>query len=286
MGFSKVKTFLFLHPMNPLEISVIVSTYNAEEWLEKVLWGFETQTYQNFELIIADDGSGPKTKSLIDDLSQKLTYPIVHVWQEDEGFQKSRILNKALKACRGNYVVMTDGDCIPRPDFLQVHYDRRKPGHFLSGGYFMLPMTTSKAIQIGDITSSICFNLAWLKENGVPSSRKNLKLTATGKLADFLNWITPTKATWNGHNASGWLSDLLEANGFDERMQYGGQDRELGERLMNKGVKGIQIRYSAICIHLDHKRGYKTPESLRKNRAIRDETIRSKSTFTPYGIRT
>ena len=83
---------------------------------------------------------------------------------------------------------------------------------------------------------------AWLKENGVPSSRTNLKLTATGKLADFLNWITPTKATWNGHNASGWLSDLLEANGFDERMQYGGQDRELGERLMNKGVKGIQIR--------------------------------------------
>ena len=65
--------------MNPLEISVIVSTYNAEEWLEKVLWGFEIQTYQNFELIIADDGSGPKTKSLIDDLSQKLTYPIVHV---------------------------------------------------------------------------------------------------------------------------------------------------------------------------------------------------------------
>ncbi|MEL0308554.1 MAG: glycosyl transferase family 2, partial [Flavobacteriaceae bacterium] len=158
--------------------------------------------------------------------------------------------------------------------------------HFLSGGYFMLPMTTSKAIQIADITSSICFNPAWLKENGVPSSRKNLKLTATGKLADFLNWITPTKATWNGHNASGWLSDILEVNGFDERMQYGGQDRELGERLMNKGVKGIQIRYSAICIHLDHKRGYKTPESLRKNRAIRDETIRSKSTFTPYGIRT
>ncbi|MEK9583685.1 MAG: glycosyltransferase, partial [Flavobacteriaceae bacterium] len=185
--------------MNPLEISVIVSTYNAEEWLEKVLWGFEFQTYRNFELIIADDGSGPKTKLLIDDLSQKLGYPMVHVWQEDEGFQKSRILNKALKACRGNYVVMTDGDCIPRPDFLQVHYDRSKPGHFLSGGYFMLPMTTSKAIQIADITSSICFNPPWLKENGVPSSRKNLKLTATGKWADFLNWITPTKATWNGH---------------------------------------------------------------------------------------
>ena len=58
-------------------------------------------------------------------------------------------------------------------------------------------------------------------------------------------------------------------NGFNENMQYGGQDRELGERLVNYGIKGKQIRYSAICIHLDHKRGYNTPESIAKNRSIR-----------------
>lgn len=73
-------------------------------------------------------------------------------------------------------------------------------------------------------------------------------------------------------------------NGFNEQMQYGGQDRELGERLMNKGIKGKQIRYSAVCIHLEHKRGYKTLESIRKNKMIRKETKLQKRVWTEYGI--
>ena len=63
----------------------------------------------------------------------------------------------------------------------------------------------------------------------MPASFKNNKLTATGFKRWALNTFTPTKASWNGHNASGWLSDILAVNGFDERMQYGGQDREFGE---------------------------------------------------------
>jgi glycosyltransferase involved in cell wall biosynthesis len=39
------------------KISIIVSTYNAEEWLKKVLWGFEQQIFKDFEVVIADDGS-------------------------------------------------------------------------------------------------------------------------------------------------------------------------------------------------------------------------------------
>ena len=90
--------------MNPNEtelpkISVIISTYNAEEWLKKVLWGFNCQLFKDFEVVIADDGSGPKTKELLEELSAKVFYNIVHVWQEDDGFQKSRILNKAIEAC-------------------------------------------------------------------------------------------------------------------------------------------------------------------------------------------
>lgn len=271
--------------MNAIEISVIVSTYNAERWLEKVLWGFEMQKFRAFELIVADDGSNEKTRELITRLSAVLTYPILHVWQEDEGFQKSRILNKALLACNAPYVVMTDGDCIPRNDFLTIHFDKRRQGCFLSGGYFMLPMSTSELISTHDIQNQRCFNRSWLVKHGVGQSHKNLKLSAKGRLSELLNRLTPTKATWNGHNASGWLADILAVNGFDERMQYGGQDRELGERLVNYGIKGLQIRYSAICIHLDHKRGYKTPESLKKNRAIRDATVRDKSVFTPFGIK-
>ncbi|NER15515.1 glycosyltransferase [Leptobacterium flavescens] len=270
--------------MENVQISVIISTYNAEEWLEKVLWGYHKQEFKNFEVVIADDGSGPKTKQLIDGMKNELSYPLVHVWQEDDGFQKSRILNKAIVACRGEYIVMSDGDCIPRPDFLSVHDTYREEGYFLSGGYFMLPMDISKLISKEDILTGKCFDIDWLKKNGLKSTFKNNKLTSTGSKSKFLNFITPTNASWNGHNASGWKKDIVAVNGMDERMQYGGQDRELGERLFNYGIKSKQIRYSAVCVHLDHKRGYKTPESIAKNQAIRKNTRDNKAAWTEHGI--
>ena len=109
-------------------------------------------------------------------------------------------------------------------------------------------------------------------------------MTAGKRLAKVLNAVTPTNASWNGHNASGWKADLIAVNGFDERMQYGGQDRELGERLMNYGIKSKQIRYSAVCIHLDHPRGYKNQESIDKNRAIRSTTRDEKRVWTDFGL--
>lgn len=270
--------------MEKPEISVVISTYNSEAWLEKVLWGYDAQLFKDFEVVIADDGSGPETKKLITQLKNKVSYPIVHVWQEDEGFQKSKILNKAVIACKADYIVMSDGDCIPRKDFLNVHEKYKKRGYFLSGGYFMLPMDISKTITREDILTGKCFDIDWLKKQGLKSSFKNNKLTSRGFKSRFLNFITPTSASWNGHNASGWKKDIIAINGFDERMQYGGQDRELGERLFNLGIKSRQIRYSAVCVHLDHKRGYKTPESIKKNKAIRKNTKDSRSTWTSYGI--
>ena len=266
------------------KISVIISTYNSEEWLEKVLWGFNYQIFKDFEVVIADDGSGPKTKQLLRRLQDEVFYDIVHVWQEDDGFQKSRILNKAIVACNADYIIMTDGDCIPREDFVEVHYINKEQGFFISGGYYMLPMNISKMITKEDIEMQRCFNISWLKDKGIPKTFKNNKLTARGVISWFLNTVTPTNASWNGHNSSGWKKDILNVNGFDERMQYGGQDRELGERLFNFGIRSKQLRYSAVCVHLDHKRGYKTPESIAKNRAIRKETKMEKVVWTHYGI--
>lgn len=266
------------------KISVIVSTYNSEEWLKKVLWGFNCQTFKSFEVVVADDGSGPKTKDLLDDMATKVFYHIEHVWQEDDGFQKSRILNKAVSACKADYIIMTDGDCIPREDFVEVHYINKEQGHFISGGYYMLPMNISKMITLDDIERQRCFDIHWLKEKGIPKTFKNNKLTASGIVSKFLNTFTPTNASWNGHNSSGWKKDILNVNGFDERMQYGGQDRELGERLFNFGIKSKQLRYSAVCVHLDHKRGYKTPESIAKNKEIRKATRQEKAVWTHHGI--
>lgn len=270
--------------MNFYTISVIVSTYNSEEWLQKVLWGYENQTFRDFEVVIADDGSKQPTFDLIESIQKEVNFPIKHIWQEDNGFQKSSILNKAIVACDANYILMSDGDCIPRKDFLEVHINKRERGFFLSGGYFMLPMDISKVITKQDIFSQKCFDISWLKSKGLKASFKNNKLKTKGFFERVLNFFTPTKATWNGHNASGWKEDILAVNGFDERMQYGGQDRELGERLLNIGIKSKQIRYSAVCIHLDHKRGYKTPETIAKNKAIRKNTVENKITKTAFGI--
>jgi GT2 family glycosyltransferase len=109
-------------------------------------------------------------------------------------------------------------------------------------------------------------------------------LTAKGFTSWFLNTITPTNASWNGHNASGWKKDIVAVNGFDERMQYGGQDRELGERLFNYGIKSKQLRYSAVCVHLDHPRGYKTKESIEKNLQIRSKVKSEKAVWAASGI--
>lgn len=99
-----------------------------------------------------------------------------------------------------------------------------------------------------------------------------------------MNWITPARATWNSMNSSGWRSDILAAKGFDERMQYGGEDRELGERLVNAGLSGIQIRYSAIVLHLDHQRPYKNAKAIKKNRSIRKQTRKNHLTKTAHGL--
>ncbi|MDX5328696.1 MAG: glycosyltransferase, partial [Marinobacter sp.] len=75
---------------------MIISTYNSPEWLEKVLWGYSAQTHKDFEIIIADDGSKDETRQLIDRMRDETGLTITHVWQEDDGFQKCRILNKAV----------------------------------------------------------------------------------------------------------------------------------------------------------------------------------------------
>jgi len=62
-------------------ISVVLSTYNAVDWLEKTLWGYEVQTTTDFEIVIADDGSGPETKNLLDKMAIDFPVPIIHVWQ-------------------------------------------------------------------------------------------------------------------------------------------------------------------------------------------------------------
>ena len=123
-----------------------------------------------------------------------------------------------------------------------------------------------------------------VKKNGLKINFKLTKLTHNKYFSVFMNWVTPTKRSWNGHNSSGFKSDILAVNGFNEEMDYGGMDRELGERMFNNGLFSKQIRYSAICLHLDHERGYANEERIKNNMEIRKYNKKNKITFIKNGI--
>jgi glycosyltransferase involved in cell wall biosynthesis len=265
-----------------MNIGVVITTYNHPTWLEKIFWGYLAQKDADFTLIIADDGSKDETKKIIDKYATKLK--IEHVWHEDLGFRKTKILNDAIKQTKCDYLIFTDHDCLPREDFIETHRKYAKKNLFLSAGYYKLTMPVSLKITQEDINSQDAFDYEWLVKHGQTKSHKSIKLRAKGFWARFMDSITPTKATWNGANSSTFKQHIVDVNGFNEDMSYGGLDREMGERMMNNGLTGKQIRHQAICIHLDHKRGYDGKETWDKNRKIRQKVKEEKIKWAKNGI--
>ena len=81
-----------------MRVSVIITTFDQPEQLEKVLWGYANQRHRDFQLVVADDGSGPATTEVIDRVSALAGLDVVHVWHEHRGFRKTEILNRAILA--------------------------------------------------------------------------------------------------------------------------------------------------------------------------------------------
>jgi glycosyltransferase involved in cell wall biosynthesis len=247
--------------------AVILSTYNQPDWLEKVLWGYAGQSERSFDLIVADDGSARETQAVIERARVDFGPRLRHVWHEDLGFRKCEILNQAIVTATADYLIFTDGDCIARRDFVETHLELAESKRFLSGGVVWLPRRLSAQINRDDIESGRVVEPGWLRSQGWSGSGRRL-LRARG-LARLLDALTPTGATFNGHNASIAREALFVVNGFDAEMGYGGLDRALGERLHNAGYRGKQVRHRAVCLHLDHDRPYRRPEIVQQNRQIR-----------------
>tara|TARA_B100001758_G_scaffold9906_1_gene7438 strand:+ start:1069 stop:1893 length:825 start_codon:yes stop_codon:yes gene_type:complete len=265
-------------------ISVIISTYNKPHFLEKVLTGYLCQSFKDFEIIIADDGSSDETRKIIENFKKIFQQEIYHVWHEDSGFQKCRILNAAIIKSSNDYLVFSDGDCIPNSKFLETHSKLATKGYFLSGGHFPINEKVSNTLSIEDIRTQICFTKKFLFLKGQPIGKNYFKLVNNSLLSNLFDKITPTRSTFNGNNSSAWKSDVIKSNGFDQRMEYGGLDCELGYRLNNLGIKSIQIRNRTTVLHLYHTRPYKNSKAIEKNRKIRQATIQDKITKTNYGI--
>ncbi|HEX7804069.1 MAG TPA: glycosyltransferase [Pseudoxanthomonas sp.] len=267
-----------------LPISVVISTYNAERWLEKAFIGYLVQTHKRFEIIVADDGSRPETAKMVSRFAALESVPVRHIWHEDRGYRRQEILNKAIPWAKYDYIVFTDGDCIPRRDFLELHARMARNGHFLSGGYCRLDLRTSLMLEADDIIDGTCFKPSWLRSRQRLGISSWLKLGSNPTSAKFLDAAIMAGATFNNYNSSAWKRDLIAVNGYDERIKHDDADRELGERLVNAGIKGLQIRHRAVCIHLDHDRPCRTAGALRNGHEIRQETRSLKRIKTPFGI--
>jgi glycosyltransferase involved in cell wall biosynthesis len=268
----------YISKINP-KISVIISTYKEPRWLNFCLESYKNQTLKDFEIIIADDGSDEETKTVVDQYRPLVTE---HVWHEDKGFRKTKILNKAIVVSKGDYLLFTDGDCIANSNLIETHYLKRRANSYLSGSYYKLDAQTSEKIDrklIKDL-----FNRETLKQLGHRPTYKSIKFLAPLPVRTFLDKITTTKPTWNGHCSSGWKKNIEAVNGFNEQMVYGGEDRELGERLIHNGVSPIQIRHQSCLIHLHHKQGYISEEGKQFNQKIRTNVRERKLKWTEFGI--
>jgi glycosyltransferase involved in cell wall biosynthesis len=197
--------------MPPEHIGVVITTYNSPLWLAKVLLGYEQQSQHDFTVIIADDGSGDETRAVISRFRERGILRLEHVWQEDEGFRKCRILNQAIARTSCDYLVFTDGDCIPQPNLLATHQRLAAPGYFLSGGYIKLTLPVSESLTEEDISSGAIFDRNWLIARGQPRSHKLWKLLREPWKQNLLNRMTPAGSSWNGMNSSGSAAAISRA---------------------------------------------------------------------------
>lgn len=119
--------------MRPASVSAIVTTYNRPDALREVLHGLVRQTRLPNQVLIADDGSGPETRLLVENFAQQAPFSIQHVWQADEGFRAAAIRNRAIEQASGEYLVFLDGDCIPSLQFIADHLKVARPGCWVQG---------------------------------------------------------------------------------------------------------------------------------------------------------
>src|SRR6202171_3796787 len=132
-------------------ISLIVSTYNREDALAAVLRSLTRQTDRDFELLVADDGSGTATARVVTEWAAPLPVPLRHIWHPDRGFRLAEIRNRAIRASAGSYCVFLDGDCIARPDFVAAHRRLAEPGWFVTGNRILLSRELTERILAGGL---------------------------------------------------------------------------------------------------------------------------------------
>ncbi|UIR56305.1 glycosyltransferase family 2 protein [Sphingobacterium sp. SRCM116780] len=250
-------------------ISLIISTYNWPEALALVLQSVTQQSRMPDEIIIADDGSDNKTRELIADFESEYNLPIKHIWHEDKGFRKCIILNKALQASIGSYIIEIDGDIIINKHFVADHLKAAQKGFFVQGSRAMIGEARSKKVL-----ETKQYNLHALS-NGMHTRFNAIRFP-------LLSGIFKTNPT-SSHNVKGcnlafWKEDYIHINGYFNGFEgWGWEDYEFAERMINSGIKKKRLKWAAIGFHIFHPlscRANFAPNELIYRETVRERIIR------------
>lgn len=259
-----------------MKISVIVTTYNRPNTLIKVLNGLACQIRLADEVIIADDGSKQETRSAIEQIKPKVSYPLFHVWHEDSGFRAAKIRNDAIRISSGDYIILLDGDCIPNRHFVKDHFQLAKEGYFFQGKRVIVE---EKAVSLFEW---------WFVNNPISL----MKLSISGGLSNVHHlirgpwWPSITSKGLSGTrscNMGLFRSDLFTVNGFNEDfIGWGREDSELVARLYRYGLKRRSHLFMAICFHLWHQENSR--EKLEYNDGMLRKALISDDFMVPHGL--
>jgi len=258
-------------------ISLIIAVYRRADFLAFVLASLEDQTFSDFEVIVADDGSGVEMAATIDRWQGRLAHPIVHEWHEDDGFRKTIIVNRASTRARAEYLVFIDGDCILHNRFLERHYVRRALRRVLTGRRVMMDAALTARITPGDIRSRRIQHPTFWWPHAGKHDRKN---------GFYMPWMFPLRNYGRsdhqvlGCNFSLHREDFFMVNGYDERIIGRGlEDNNLWVRFVNSGFEVKSVTFEALQYHCHHDAD-PIPHDAEFIEAYRS----SGEARTPYGI--
>lgn len=233
-------------------ISIIVTTYDRTDALDAVLRSLSRQQDRRFEVIVADDGSGPETAALIKAWQPRFGAPLEQVWQEHRDFRAAEIRNRAIRASQGSYCVFLDGDCLARPDFVAVHRGLAEPGWFVTGNRALLTQHKTEAVLREHIEIENFGLSNWIGERTTGG---------LNRLAPVLQLpLGPLRKlrpqAWEGArscNLAVWRADLDRVDGFDASFSgWGKEDSDLLVRLLHAGVRRKDGAYATGVLHLWH----------------------------------
>lgn len=256
-----------------MKISLIITTYNWKEALDAVLKSVIKQTVLPDEVIIADDGSKDDTKILIENWQKIFPIPLIHSWQEDDGFRAAESRNKAIAKSTTDYIVMIDGDMVLSKNFIKDHKRVAKKNWFVQGGRVVTDKTCTDKI---------------LNEEFIPNfftkGIKNRKNTISNQfLSKIFSYERNNDKGTRTCNFACWKQDLIEINGFNnDFIGWGREDSEFVLRMLNVGKKRLYLKFAAVAYHLYHDEN--TRESLKENDILLQNTRTQKLTYCKNGI--